>query len=370
MSTQSPIGRPAPWFFAASASNPRFAVHTLGGRYVLLLFLGPGGAAPALAALAVLAAHRQIIDDQFATALIIWTDDAPPPRDQIPGVRVLRDADRAVSVLYGAAVEGDAGYSPRVILLDPQLRLLDAEPLARAQDVIERLVTRPAPDLHSGIEAPAPVLVAPRVFEPEFCRALIAYYDAAEPTPSGFMREVNGVTKLISDPSHKIRADVEIADQRLRTSARERLRERLVPMIQRAFQFTTTRMERDIVACYDARSGGHFRPHRDNTTKGTAHRRFAVTLALNDDFAGGGLRFPEYGPRVYRPPTGAAVVFSCSILHEALPVSGGKRYCYLPFLYDEAGAKIREANAAFVDGELSQYRAAAAAKGPAQESAG
>ena len=72
-------------------------------------------------------------------------------------------------------------------------------------------------------------------------------------------------------------------------------------------------------------------PHRDNTTRGTAHRRFAVTINLNDGpWEGGDLRFPEYGPQTYRAPTGGAVVFSCSLLHECTPVTRGERYCFLP----------------------------------------
>ena len=39
------------------------------------------------------------------------------------------------------------------------------------------------------------------------------------------------------------------------------------------------------------------------------------------------------------------MVFSCSLLHEATPVTRGVRYATLPFLYDEAAAKVREANA-------------------------
>jgi hypothetical protein len=41
-------------------------------------------------------------------------------------------------------------------------------------------------------------------------------------------------------------------------------------------------------------------------------------------------------------------VFSCSLLHEATPVTAGERYAFLPFLYDEAGAKLREKNLEFV----------------------
>ena len=36
-------------------------------------------------------------------------------------------------------------------------------------------------------------------------------------------------------------------------------------------------------------------------------------------------------------------------MHEALPVTRGTRYCTLPFLYDEAGAKLRSDNASFLD---------------------
>ena len=115
--------------------------------------------------------------------------------------------------------------------------------------------------------------------------------------------------------------------------------------VEKAFRFRVTRIERYIVARYDAEDGGYFRPHRDNRTSGTAHRQFACSINLNaEDFEGGDLRFPEYGTRTYRPPTGGAVVFSCSLLHEATPVTRGARYAFLPFFYDEAGEAIRQRN--------------------------
>ncbi len=121
-------------------------------------------------------------------------------------------------------------------------------------------------------------------------------------------------------------------------------------------------MERYIVCCYSAEEAGHFRAHRDNTTAGTAHRRFAVTVNLNHDFDGGEISFPEFGPRSYKPPVGAALVFSCSMLHQVSPVTRGERFAFLPFLYDEAAAKLREANTAHVDESLANYRAAPAAE--------
>ena len=118
-------------------------------------------------------------------------------------------------------------------------------------------------------------------------------------------------------------------------------------------------VERLLVGCYEAESGGHFRAHRDNTTRGTAHRRFAVTVNLNaEEYEGGDLLFPEFGPRTYRAPTGGAIVFSCALLHQAMPVTKGRRFAFLPFLYDEEGAAERERNARFMEGDLANYRAA------------
>ena len=136
-------------------------------------------------------------------------------------------------------------------------------------------------------------------------------------------------------------------DLAFRDELRARIETRLLRQIHRAFQFNATRIERYIVACYDAddENGGYFRPHRDNTTSGTAHRKFACSINLNaEEFEGGDLRFPEFGPKTYRPPTGGAVVFSCSLLHEATPVTRGRRYAFLPFFFDEAGEVIRQKN--------------------------
>jgi hypothetical protein len=38
-------------------------------------------------------------------------------------------------------------------------------------------------------------------------------------------------------------------------------------------------------------------------------------------------------------------------------VTRGKRYAFLPFLYDEAAAAIREKNNRYLDPEIGEYRA-------------
>jgi predicted 2-oxoglutarate/Fe(II)-dependent dioxygenase YbiX len=125
-----------------------------------------------------------------------------------------------------------------------------------------------------------------------------------------------------------------------------RIFRRVVPEIRHVFQFEATRLERMIIACYDAAEAGRFGAHRDNTIAETAHRRFAVSINLNEDFVGGDLVFPEYGTRPFKPALGGALVFSCSLLHAVLPMTSGRRYACLPFVYDDAAAELRRRNRA------------------------
>lgn len=347
-------GEAAPWFQAATVGGQaRYAFHTVAGRHVLLLFFGSSlwpGAADALAAVE---SARALLDDHSACFFGVTVDpgDAAEGRvaPSLPGIRFFLDHDRQVSALYGAA-DGDT-YRPHWLLLDPSLRVIGRFAVQQAEQAIAALracLAAPAGDQW------APVLRVPNLFEPDVCAELVRRYDAEGGESSGFMREVDGKTVLVHDPHHKQRRDWEIQDQALIDQLLVRVRLRLTVPIERAFQFTPTRIERHLVACYEA-GHGHFRPHRDNTTKGTAHRRFAVTINLNDDYDGGDLRFPEFGARTYRAPVGGAVVFSCSLLHEATPVTRGRRFAYLPFLYDEAAAQLREANSRYLGEGLGVY---------------
>jgi predicted 2-oxoglutarate/Fe(II)-dependent dioxygenase YbiX len=342
-------GDPAPWFEAATPSSPHFHFSTTVGRYVLLGFMPPPGAARD-AAFKAFSAHRGLFDDVRLSAFLVLrdTESIGQARDQPPGLRWFLDADGRVGGLYGA-LDPRGGEHPFWLLLDPSHRVLGAFAIDDAAGLFARIETLPAVADYAGVELYAPVLIAPRVFEADLCRRLIDLYEAEGGAPSGVMRDIDGRTVGVMD-DFKRRRDVLVADPDLQRQLLARISRRLIPEIARVFQFEATRLERYLVACYDAAEGGFFRPHRDNETLGTAHRKFAVSINLNaEDFEGGDLRFPEFGPRTYRPPTGGAVVFSCALQHEATRVTRGRRYAFLPFLYDEAGAAIREANKAALD---------------------
>ena len=354
-------GQPAPWFHCATlGGNPRYAFSTAAGRWIVLLLMGTGGHESSRAALEAVRDHRGLFDDERACFFGVTIDPTDAAQGRIapalPGIRWFLDYDRAVSMQYGATQAGSDAltYTPHWLLLDPMLRVKGRFTLSDGRALmheLQRLVAAPVDD------AVAPVLVVPDILSPEVCRHLIGLYDGHGGTESGFMREEDGMTVYKVDHDHKRRADYTIDDEKLIAGLKERLWVTLTPMIKRAFQFDATRVERWIVACYDSRDGGHFRAHRDNTTKGTAHRRFACTINLNaDDYDGGDLSFPEFGQRTYRAPIGGAVVFSCSLLHEARRVTRGRRYAFLPFFYDDEAARVRERNLAFVSPELQSYR--------------
>jgi len=336
------VGEFAPDFAAPTRTNPKFHFGTVAGRYVLLAFM-PREAERLTAAMAAFAAVRAHFDDAKLCAFFVASasDFASAPEDQLPGLRWFLDPDGAVAKLYGP----DAGW----LLLDPSLRIMDRAPIDDPGGLFQRIAALPPVAAHAGTGLVAPVLIVPRVFEPDFCRRLMAYYDQQGGQYSGVMRDVGGRTVGVLD-GMKRRRDVFVTDPELKAGIVRALERNLMPMIRRTFQFNVTRLERYLVACYDAQEGGFFRPHRDNQSFGTAHRRFAVSINLNAEaFDGGDLRFPEFGPRTYRPPTGGAVVFCCSLLHEATPVTRGRRYAVLPFLHDEAAEAIRQQNQALLD---------------------
>jgi hypothetical protein len=341
-------GEAAPWFKAPTPSNPEFHFDTTAGRYVLLLFL-PVETQARLAALKALAAHQGLFDDVRASAFVVVRDaqTAATARD-LRGLRWFLDADGAVSRLYGALDAGGA-ESCFWLVLDPTLRVLAAAPIAEAEAVFAGLAALPPPDEHAGAPSPAPVLLAPRIFEPELCRTLIGLHETQGSQFTGVMRDEGEVTVAVMDEL-KRRRDILIEDPDLQAAIRQRLETRLFPLIARAFAFEVTRIERYLVSCYDAADGGVFHAHRDDTTRQTANRRFACSINLNGDFEGGDLRFPEYGRKTYRPPVGGAVVFACGLLHEAQRVAAGRRYAFLPFFTDEAGAAVRAAYDARVAG--------------------
>jgi len=344
--TPPTLGDPFPWFSARDLSARPIDLHVDAGRWIVIAFLGAPDTAPARQAIEALIAERALLREDHLVAYCVLTsppgDVAAFERMSSPALSFLADYDGALTRAYGAA------EMPRFFVLDPMMRAIANVAADHPQGwmaILQNLLRGlPSVDDSAGVPLTAPALIVPRVLNFELCDLLVQLYDKVGGEDSGFLLDQNGKTMTVLDYKLKRRHDLLIALPELRDQIRRKIVDRLLPPIERYFQFAATRMDRYLVSCYDSAIGGHFFRHRDNLNAGAQHRRFAVSINLNGDYDGCDLIFPEFGRRVYRAPVGGAIVFSCGALHQVTPVTRGRRYAFLPFLYGENDAALREAN--------------------------
>lgn len=356
-------GDPAP-HFAQTALSGAFNLSNLGGGLtVIAIFMSSAGGV-GKAVLEIARQHSMIFEKTARfLAVTVDRDDAMRLKDARMDFRieVILDFDGKVARRYGA-IPAEAPppgtpiqFRPRFIVLDRRLRVISMLELRPDGGDANRII--PQIEALPGLAEPdlvPPVLIAPRIFPADFCRDLIARFESGPHVETGIVSQTGERTSVTLNRDFKRRRDYRIQDPDVIQQLKAMLRRRLVPEIAKAFQFQASHVERHIISRYTAEERGHFRAHRDNNTLGTAYRRFAATINLNDAFEGGTLSFPEFGQQSFKAPAGGAVVFSCSLLHEVSVMTQGTRYAYLPFFFDEAAAKILEDNrASWTDGDLA-----------------
>ncbi len=265
-----------------------------------------------------------------STALLAVVLTDPPAASEAPAnLLVLLDPAGELASAFGV-------QSPAIVVIGADTRLkgvLPGHDLGGACALVDRLHRATSAD---RIVAQAPVALVEDVLELQLCQRLISFWERGRQES-----DVVSSAYAHSDTAGQVkkRTDVIVEDKELLAILRQRLARRVLSEIKKAFHVEIVRHEALRIGCYDGRQGGYFRRHRDNATPYTRQRRFALTANLNDGYAGGELRFPEYGRMLYRPPPGGAVIFSCSLLHEALPVTDGRRYALFTFFTDRAGAE-------------------------------
>ena len=263
------------------------------------------------------------VGDLAGLPVVLCRDDFFAACGLAPGDEAVIVVDRAWR-LRGAWFAGDG----------------DSAALACAALCAVRALPREAPRICS---LPAPLLPVPEVFTADLCARLIARFDAG----ARFDSSVNGVTPDGAaneriDYGKKRRTDclLEPGDG-IYEAVRDILHARCAPEIRRAFQRDIVHNDRVLVACYDE-SGGYFKRHRDNMHEGVAFRQFAISVNLNTGgYDGGELMFPEFNDHLHAPAAGDGIVFSTSLLHEALPVTRGRRYVLLTFFHDAEAERQR-----------------------------
>ncbi|MGI9017741.1 MAG: 2OG-Fe(II) oxygenase [Euzebya sp.] len=225
-----------------------------------------------------------------------------------------------------------------VFLLDPNLRVREVHPLSDGAGLARTIaqfatrLTQSQPKARQ-ITHHAPVLIVPEVLSASQCAQLMDVWEQEGNDATGVETSTDGGRGERLQTKAKRRRDHVVTDPARTQELAQTIGRRVMPELRKAFAYRATRFEGFKIACYESADRGFFSAHRDNLSPTTAHRRFALTLNLNQDFEGGQLRFPEYGPDLYRPDPGAALLFSCSHLHEVLDVTEGRRFVLLSFLF-------------------------------------
>lgn len=259
----------------------------------------------------------------------------------------LADEDGSISREFGAA------DMPRTVVLDPMLRSIADiawdNPQRHSETVGNALRSPPPVDESTGVPMFAPALIVPRVFSFELCDFLMQFYEQQGGTDSGFQFDISGKTTTISDWRLKRRSDVP------RTGARP----------DRAPAVAADRAEFPVQG--DADGSLHRRllrrrGRRPFPSPSRQRQRRRATSALcrvdqpQQQFRGlrplvSGIR-PQDLPAAGRRRAG---VLMRRAAHQVTPVTEGRRYAFLAFLYGEEDAKKREANNSRLHAGEQQY---------------
>lgn len=309
---------------ATSGENIDPASDLVAGRPLLLLFRAGGALPQGLEALV-----GQVKATDGRAVLVTGLGETAT----LDGFESAADAEGTVGALFGVSGES------RLVLVGPNRHVAyiggDA---AAAQSALVRIAATRAP---VTMMSHPPVLIVPDVLSRAECQKLINVFAMQGQT---FVEPGHGTLppgnadykQKIPEYGRKDRIDHWIRQPETNAFIDDRLNRRLIPEIQKSFQYKITRREAYRIGCYEGERGGELHGHRDNTKPMVAHRRFACSINLNtEQFEGGELRYPEFGNQLYRPETGAAITFSCSLLHEPMHVTKGRRFVLLAFLYGE-----------------------------------
>jgi predicted 2-oxoglutarate/Fe(II)-dependent dioxygenase YbiX len=174
---------------------------------------------------------------------------------------------------------------------------------------------------------PPPVLLVPDVILPAQAQRLIHYFEEHE--ADAFRNSGTYKSRSHLHPSKALELELD-----------NKLCKSLLPEIGKVFYSQISHRETYKICCYDASEKGAFGKHRD-TIDPHLHRRYALTLVLNDDYEGGGIRFPEYSDDIVPVPKYAAVIFPGSLYHQVREIGRGRRYVLVSFLFTEAEARVK-----------------------------
>lgn len=205
----------------------------------------------------------------------------------------------------------------RFYILSPDRRILDIIDCQTFDDSFTEKIS------NYNIKSHIPYLLVEDVLDPELLNKVIKYYK--DNVDKAILHNTRAKNRLHVYPNLELEKEID-----------NRLSRVLFPEIKKVFCFDVNYRELYKIASYDAETSGRFHSHRD-TPKPRQHRRYAMSLLLNDDYEGGELYLAEYGITI-KPKKNCAFIFPGIYSHQVLKVSKGSRMCVISFFTTKSNA--------------------------------
>ena len=171
-----------------------------------------------------------------------------------------------------------------------------------------------------------PYLLIENVFSDELLKKVLKYYDD----------NTHRLTPHYTPSKNRLHVH---PDRELEIEIDNKLSRSVFPEIRKIFYFDVHYRESYKICCYNSETGGRFHPHRD-TPAPYQHRRYAMSLFLNDDYEGGDFELPEYNFKI-KPKANSALIFPGISSHKVNEVKKGARRVIITFFCSELDGKTK-----------------------------
>ena len=165
------------------------------------------------------------------------------------------------------------------------------------------------------IKLNVPYLIIENVLDDHLLNSILDFYDKSK---NKELHNTNAKNRLHVHPDSKLEI---LIDNKLSRS--------LFPEIKKIYDFDVEYREIYKICSYDSNTNGRFAEHRD-TPFPNQHRKYALSLILNNNYEGGELYLPEYNEYI-KPKANSAIVFPGICSHQVMPITNGSRKTIISF---------------------------------------
>lgn len=234
----------------------------------------------------------------------------------------------------------------KIFEINNEIRAYIASPNRRIKDIInkEQILNFKINNINNYLDKNIhiPYLIIENVFSKKLLNKIIKFY----------FQKKNKNQLIDHKHSTKDRSHV-YPDLELEKEIDNKLSRTVLVELRKVFYFDAKYRETYKITSYDSISSGRFHAHRD-TPAPYQHRKYAMSLLLNDDYEGGELYFPEYGIKV-KPKANTAVIFPGISTHQVLTVTKGSRMAMITFFVNVNSKEIYKIKSHFFDDKNIEY---------------